>query len=131
MLGVALTPRYLPAGRPRPLRITRIAVLAIGLAAGGAGLAGSLADPHLTWGTFGRAIGFESRRQSVARPGPAGCWAGAARRRPAVRAQRGPLDGVGMVQVDTAGRRISHTGWPVVALDRRQISKASRTSMIF
>jgi hypothetical protein len=57
MLGVALTPPPPPHRAARPLRVARIVVLAIGLAAGGAGLAGSLADPNLTWGTFGGAIG--------------------------------------------------------------------------
>jgi hypothetical protein len=56
MLGVALTPPP-PAGiRTRVLRVTRILVLAIGLAGGSAGLAGVLADPQLTWATFGGAI---------------------------------------------------------------------------
>jgi hypothetical protein len=56
VLGVALTPPP-PAGiRTRVLRITRTLVLGIGLAGGGAGLAGSLADPYLTWGTFGGAV---------------------------------------------------------------------------
>jgi hypothetical protein len=57
MLGVALTPPPPPQREARPLRAARILVLAIGLAAGGAGLAGSLADENLTWGTFGGAIG--------------------------------------------------------------------------
>jgi hypothetical protein len=56
MLAVALTPPP-PAGiRTRVLRLTRILLLAIGLIGGGAGLAGVLADPLLTWGTFGGAI---------------------------------------------------------------------------
>jgi hypothetical protein len=57
MLGVALTPPPPPHREARPLRIARVVVLAIGLAAGGAGLAGSSADANLTWGTFGGAIG--------------------------------------------------------------------------
>jgi hypothetical protein len=56
MLGVALTPPPAPTRAARPLRVTRLIVLGIGLAAGGAGLAGSLSDPVLTWGTFGGAI---------------------------------------------------------------------------
>jgi hypothetical protein len=55
-LGVALTPPPVPTPAARPLRVTRLVVLGIGLAAGGAGLAGSLADPQLTWATFGGAI---------------------------------------------------------------------------
>ncbi|HEY8471990.1 MAG TPA: permease [Natronosporangium sp.] len=56
MLGVALTPPPPPTRDARALRAARLVVLGIGLAAGGAGLAGSLADPQLTWGTFGGAI---------------------------------------------------------------------------
>jgi hypothetical protein len=55
-LGVALTPPPPPGIRTRVLRLTRVLVLAIGLAGGSAGLAGALADPMLTWGTFGGAI---------------------------------------------------------------------------
>jgi hypothetical protein len=55
-LGVALTPPPPPGIRTRVLRVTRVLVLAIGLAGGSAGLAGALADPMLTWGTFGGAI---------------------------------------------------------------------------
>ena len=56
MLGVALTPPPPPTRAARPVRATRLVVLGIGLAAGGAGLAGSLADPGLTWATFGGAV---------------------------------------------------------------------------
>src|SRR5690606_32942783 len=56
MLGVALTPPPPPDRTIRPLRVTRMLVLAIGLAAGGAGLAGSLAEPDLTWATLGGAV---------------------------------------------------------------------------
>jgi len=56
MLGVALTPPPRSGIRTRVLRWARGVVLVIGLAAGGAGLAGSFADRMLTWGTFGGAV---------------------------------------------------------------------------
>lgn len=56
MLGVALTPPPPVNPLTRPLRGVRKLVLAIGLAAGGAGLAGALAEPGLTWATFGGAV---------------------------------------------------------------------------
>lgn len=56
MLGVALTPPPGPAPSVRVLRWARHMVLAIGLAGGGAGLAGALADPNLTLATFAGAI---------------------------------------------------------------------------
>src|SRR5690606_35148380 len=40
----------------RPLRANRAVVLGIGLAAGGAGLAGALADPQLAWVALGGAV---------------------------------------------------------------------------
>lgn len=48
MLGLALTPPPPDTARARPIRIARVVVFAIGLAAGGAGLAGSLATSGLT-----------------------------------------------------------------------------------
>lgn len=57
VLGVALTPPPPVDPLTRPLRAARQLVLGIGLAAGGAGLAGALADPGLTWATFGGAVG--------------------------------------------------------------------------
>jgi hypothetical protein len=57
MLGVALTPPPPATDRARPLRITRNVAFAIGLAAGGAGLAGSLATESLTLFTLGGAVG--------------------------------------------------------------------------
>jgi hypothetical protein len=54
MLGLALTPP--PAGRSSLLRTTRNVVFVIGLLAGGAGLAGSLAQQRLTLFTLGSAI---------------------------------------------------------------------------
>ncbi|MEU8260279.1 permease [Micromonospora sp. NPDC048999] len=57
MLGLALTlppPLVEPA---RSLRVARVLVFAIGLAAGGAGLAGSLANRELTLFTLGGAVG--------------------------------------------------------------------------
>lgn len=56
VLGVALTPPPPADASTRPLRANRAMVLGIGLAAGGAGLAGALADPQLTWVTFGGAV---------------------------------------------------------------------------
>ncbi|MFC0527976.1 SCO7613 C-terminal domain-containing membrane protein [Phytohabitans kaempferiae] len=53
MLGLALTPPPPPAERARALRVTRVVVFALGLAAGGAGLAGSLASESLTLVTLG------------------------------------------------------------------------------
>jgi hypothetical protein len=54
MLGLALTPP--PAGRGSLLRTTRNVVFVIGLLAGGAGLAGSLAQQRLTLFTLGSAV---------------------------------------------------------------------------
>jgi hypothetical protein len=56
MLGVALTPPPPDGDRARPLRVTRHVAFAIGLAAGGAGLAGSLATQSLTLFTLGGAV---------------------------------------------------------------------------
>jgi hypothetical protein len=56
MLGLALTPPPPPAERARPLRVTRLLVFALGLAAGGAGMAGSLATRSLTLFTLGGAV---------------------------------------------------------------------------
>lgn len=56
VLGVALTPPPPVDATTRPLRANRAVVLGIGLAAGGAGLAGALADPQLTWVTLGGAV---------------------------------------------------------------------------
>jgi hypothetical protein len=56
MLGLALTPP--PAATRAPLlRTTRSIVFVVGLLAGGAGLAGSLADETLTLFTLGSAVG--------------------------------------------------------------------------
>jgi hypothetical protein len=57
MLGVALTPPPPDGDRGRPLRATRRVAFFIGLAAGGAGLAGSLAEQPLTLFTLGGAVG--------------------------------------------------------------------------
>ncbi|SCL19506.1 Uncharacterized membrane protein [Micromonospora rhizosphaerae] len=57
MLGLALTPPPLLVEPARSLRVTRVLVFAIGLAAGGAGLAGSLATRELTLFTLGGAVG--------------------------------------------------------------------------
>jgi hypothetical protein len=80
MLGVALTPPPEPARATQPLRVTRLIVLGIGLAAGGAGLAGSLADPGLTWATFGGAIAVGAIAALGGRTGRARLlgWLGAA-----------------------------------------------------
>jgi hypothetical protein len=55
MLGLALTPPPV-ANRAELLRVTRVIVFVIGLLAGNAGLAGSLADRQLTLLTLGTAI---------------------------------------------------------------------------
>jgi hypothetical protein len=57
MLGLAVTPPPPDVTRARPLRIARTLVFAIGLAAGNAGLAGSLASQELTLFTLGSAVG--------------------------------------------------------------------------
>jgi hypothetical protein len=57
MLGVALSPPPRDTEASRPLRVTRWVVFAIGLAAGGAGLAGSLATRSMTLGTLAGAVG--------------------------------------------------------------------------
>ena len=56
MLGLALTPPPIATRAPL-LRTTRHAVFVIGLLAGGAGLAGSLADKRMTLFTLGCAVG--------------------------------------------------------------------------
>ncbi|MEE6257595.1 zinc ribbon domain-containing protein [Plantactinospora sonchi] len=56
MLGLALTPPPPDAERARSLRLTRVLVFVIGLAAGGAGLAGALATRELTLFTLGAAV---------------------------------------------------------------------------
>lgn len=56
MLGLALTTPPSVSERARSLRVTRILVFGIGLAAGGAGLAGSLATRGLTLFTLGGAV---------------------------------------------------------------------------
>ncbi|WP_213453586.1 SCO7613 C-terminal domain-containing membrane protein [Rhizomonospora bruguierae] len=56
MLGLALVPPPPATGRARPLRASRHIVLAIGLAAGGAGLAGALATRSTTLITLGGAV---------------------------------------------------------------------------
>ncbi|MEO3816731.1 zinc ribbon domain-containing protein [Plantactinospora sp. B24E8] len=57
MLGLALTPPPPDAELARSLRLTRVLVFGIGLAAGGAGLAGALATRELTLFTLGAAVG--------------------------------------------------------------------------
>ncbi|NYT94152.1 SCO7613 C-terminal domain-containing membrane protein [Salinispora sp. H7-4] len=57
MLGLALTPPPALVERARSLRLARILVFGIGLTAGGAGLAGSLATENLTLVTLGGAVG--------------------------------------------------------------------------
>ncbi|MET8348881.1 permease [Micromonospora sp. NPDC005206] len=57
MLGLALTPPPPLVEPARSLRLTRVLVFVIGLAAGGAGLAGSLATRELTLFTLGGAVG--------------------------------------------------------------------------
>jgi len=56
MLGVALSPPPPRTEAGRSVRVTRWLVLVIGLAAGGAGLAGSLATRSLTLGTLAGAV---------------------------------------------------------------------------
>ncbi|MFG1610948.1 SCO7613 C-terminal domain-containing membrane protein [Actinoplanes sp. NPDC049265] len=56
MLGLALTPPPIATRAPL-LRATRVVVFAIGLMAGGAGLAGALATKPLTLFTLGAAVG--------------------------------------------------------------------------
>ncbi|GIJ19660.1 SCO7613 C-terminal domain-containing membrane protein [Micromonospora lutea] len=57
MLGLALTPPPALVEPARSLRLARVLVFMIGLAAGGAGLAGSLATRELTLFTLGGAVG--------------------------------------------------------------------------
>ncbi|SCG74161.1 hypothetical protein GA0070609_4954 [Micromonospora echinaurantiaca] len=57
MLGLALTPPPPLVEPARSLRLARVLVFVIGLAAGGAGLAGSLATRELTLFTLGGAVG--------------------------------------------------------------------------
>lgn len=56
MLGLALTPPPPDTDRNRPIHIARTVAFAIGLAVGGAGLAGSLASRELTLFAFGGAV---------------------------------------------------------------------------
>ncbi|MDM4722572.1 permease [Micromonospora sp. WMMA1363] len=57
MLGLALTPPPALVERARSLRLARILVFVIGMAAGGAGLAGGLATREMTLFTLGGAVG--------------------------------------------------------------------------
>ncbi|MFI2714467.1 SCO7613 C-terminal domain-containing membrane protein [Micromonospora sp. NPDC018662] len=57
MLGLALTPPPALAEPGRSIRVARVLVFVIGLAAGGAGLAGALATRDLTLITLGSAVG--------------------------------------------------------------------------
>ncbi|WBC14073.1 permease [Micromonospora sp. WMMA1998] len=57
MLGLALTPPPPLVEPARSIRVARVLVFAIGLAAGGAGLCGSLATRDLTLFTLGGAVG--------------------------------------------------------------------------
>ncbi|GAA1648817.1 hypothetical protein GCM10009679_62500 [Saccharothrix algeriensis] len=57
MLSVALTEPPTGEDTDRPIRLARVAVLVLGLVAGGAGLAGALATPGMTIFTFGGAVG--------------------------------------------------------------------------
>ncbi|TDB74642.1 SCO7613 C-terminal domain-containing membrane protein, partial [Micromonospora sp. KC723] len=57
MLGLALTPPPPLVERARPVRVARVLVFVIGLAAGGAGLAGSLGTQGMTLFTLGGAVG--------------------------------------------------------------------------
>ncbi|GGK14951.1 hypothetical protein GCM10010124_04440 [Pilimelia terevasa] len=67
MLGVALLPPPPPVAAAQPVRASRVAAFVLGLAAGGAGLAGSLATRPLTLTTLvgavavGAAAGFGGR----------------------------------------------------------------------
>lgn len=56
MLSVALTEPPTGEDTDRPIRLARVAVLVLGLVAGGAGLAGALATPGMTIFTFGGAV---------------------------------------------------------------------------
>ncbi|MEV4410872.1 permease [Catellatospora sp. NPDC049609] len=56
MLSVALTEPPTGEETDRPIRLARVAVLLLGLVAGGAGLAGALATPGMTIFTFGGAV---------------------------------------------------------------------------
>ncbi|HEX6970138.1 MAG TPA: permease, partial [Micromonosporaceae bacterium] len=56
MLGLALTPPPRRISRTRPIRVNRVLVFGVGLAGGGAGMAGSLASPDLTLFTVGGAV---------------------------------------------------------------------------
>ncbi|MFC7544805.1 SCO7613 C-terminal domain-containing membrane protein [Plantactinospora sp. GCM10030261] len=71
MLGLALTPPPPAAERSRSLRVARILVFGIGLAAGGAGLAGSLAVQNLTLFTLGAAVGVGAVAAFAGRSQPA------------------------------------------------------------
>lgn len=79
MLGVALSPPPPVNPLTRPLRAVRHLVLVIGLAAGGAGLAGALADPGVTWATCGGAVGVGAAAALWGRTGTARLlgWVGA------------------------------------------------------
>lgn len=71
MLGLALTPPPGPAQRARPLRVARNIVFVIGLAAGNAGLAGSLATKPLTLGTLAGSVAIGAVAAVAGRSQPA------------------------------------------------------------
>ncbi|MEV4757481.1 permease [Micromonospora sp. NPDC049559] len=71
MLGLALTPPP-PVEEPaRSLRVARVVAFVIGLAAGGAGLAGSLATREMTLFTLGSAVGVGAVAALAGRSQPA------------------------------------------------------------
>ncbi|ASW57443.1 permease [Plantactinospora sp. KBS50] len=71
MLGLALTPPPPAAERARSLRVARLLTFGIGLAAGGSGLAGSLATRQLTLFTLGSAVGVGAVAALFGRSQPA------------------------------------------------------------
>jgi hypothetical protein len=133
VLGVALTPPPPGDRAARPLRVTRQVVLGIGLAAGGAGLAGSLAEVVLTWATFGGAVAVGAAAATGGRTRTARLlgWLGAAAAAQLFALTSGYLLGVTWPQAGFGLLAVSAVGLLVVVrLARLRRPEAAREAVV-